>query len=137
MGHTMHAPNASCLVLFGGSATGRHLQDVAVGVPNRLGRAHAAEAEADEREAEEAEARRRAAARAWWSAEEGDGGVEIELDGAEGEDRGAAAAGWEEEEEEGVVVVRTVRTADKLKRRGGKRKKGRRGGRRAHAKDEL
>ena len=135
MGHTMHAPNASCLMVFGGSASGRHLQDVVVGVPNRLGRAHAAEAEADEREAEEEEARRQAASRAWWSAKEGDAGVDVELDDAEA--AAVAAALEEDKDEEGLVVVRTVRTADKLKRRGGKRKKGRRGGKKARAKDEL
>ena len=36
MGHSLHAPNASCLVVFGGSAHGRHLNDVVVGMPNRL-----------------------------------------------------------------------------------------------------
>ena len=54
MGHALHVVNASCIVLFGGGAKGRHLGDVHVGVPNRLGRMGAMEAEADAQEREQA-----------------------------------------------------------------------------------
>ena len=118
MGHSMHAPNRSCLVLFGGSGKGRHLNDVVVGVPNRLGRPHLAEAAADEEAAAAEEAARAAA-------DDEDDYVTDEADEAPPPEGSAEAASWVEDDEE-VVVVRTRRTADTQK--AAKRKRGKRRG---------
>ena len=108
MGHSLHVVNASCIVLFGGGAKGRHLGDVHVGVPNRLGRMGAMEAEADAQEREQAVQ----------AAAEKEGGEAVEDE--ESAEEGVVEEQTNEEEAE-MVVVRTVRTSDKKRKKGKRR----------------
>ena len=108
MGHALHVVNASCIVLFGGGAKGRHLGDVHIGVPNRLGRIGAMEAEADAQEREQAVQ----------AAAEKEGGEAVEDE--ESAEEGVVEEQTNEEEAE-MVVVRTVRTSDKKRKKGKRR----------------
>ena len=120
----MHVVNSSLMVAFGGSVgNGDHANDLLIGRPNRLARADAAEAEAD----------------LVASAEEGgvgDNEVDEDASGFAGDAaaNGVAAPVSDDEDEEEMVVVRTIRTSDKLKK--GKKRGKKRSGRR-QVKDEL